>query len=87
MTRTVGQASWNGVRLEYLVAQDDAGSVGVEIRETVTRSVFASLFPAGPGNFEKAEEFAKRLADGLVFADNLPELAEDFRMEQSFTGA
>ena len=85
--RTVGQASWNGVRLEYLVAQDDAGSVGVEIRETVTRSVFASLFPAGPGNFEKAEEFAKRLADGLVFADNLPELAEDFRMEQSFTGA
>lgn len=87
MTRTVGQASWNGVRLEYLVAQDDAGSVGVEIRETVTRSVFASLFPAGPENFEKAEEFAKRLADGLVFADNLPELAEDFRMEQSFTGA
>ena len=87
MTRTVGQASWNGVRLEYLVAQDDAGSVGVEIRETVTRSVFASLFPAGPGNFEKAEEFARRLADGLVFADNLPELAEDFRMEQSFTGA
>lgn len=87
MTRTVGQASWNGVRLEYLVAQDDAGSVGVEIRETVTRSVFVSLFPAGPGNFEKAEEFAKRLADGLVFADNLPELAEDFRMEQSFTGA
>ena len=87
MTRTVGQASWSGVRLEYLVAQDDAGSVGVEIRETVTRSVFASLFPAGPGNFEKAEEFAKRLADGLVFADNLPELAEDFRMEQSFTGA
>lgn len=87
MTRTVGQASWNGVRLEYLVAQDDAGSVGVEIRETVTRSVFASLFPAEPGNFEKAEEFAKRLADGLVFADNLPELAEDFRMEQSFTGA
>lgn len=84
MTRTVGQASWNGVRLEYLVAQDDAGSVGVEIRETVTRSVFASLFPAGPGNFEKAEEFAKRLADGLVFADNLPELAEDFRTEQGF---
>ena len=37
MTRTVGQASWNGVRLEYLVTQDDAGSVGVEIRETDNR--------------------------------------------------
>ena len=84
MTRTVGQANWNGVRLEYLVTQDDAGSVGVEIRETATRSVLAALFPAGPGNLEKAEGFAKRLADGLVFADNLPELAEDFRTEQGF---
>lgn len=87
MTRTVGQASWNGVRLEYLVTQDDAGSIGVEIRETATRSVFAALFPAGPGNLEKAEEFARRLADGLVFADNLPELVEDYRTEQGLASA
>lgn len=77
-----GQAKWQNLTMDYLVRQDESG-YGVEIRETAVRSVFEHLLPPGPGNLEKTTDFAARLARGSVFADNLRELAEDFRTEQT----
>lgn len=84
MTRTVGRATWDNAALEYLVTQEEGRGIGVEIRETTTRSAFALLLPVSRENLEKVLDFASRLAEGLVFPDNLPELAEDFRAEQDF---
>lgn len=80
-SKVVGQAKWNHLTMEYIVREDEQG-IGIEIREIATRSVFETLTPSTPENLRKATNFAKLLADGLVFADNLPELAEDFRAEQ-----
>ena len=59
---------------------------GVDNPETAVRSVFEHLLPPGPGNLEKTTDFAARLARGSVFADNLRELAEDFRTETDASG-
>lgn len=81
MTSTVvGQAKWNHLTMEYVVREDEKG-IGIEIREIAERSVSETLLPSTPENLRKATDFAKLLAEGLVFADNLPELAEDFRTE------
>lgn len=87
MTRTVGRATWDNAEYEYLVTADEKRGIGVEIRETTTRSAFALLLPMTPDNLEKVLEFAARLAQGLVFPDTLPELAEDFRTENGMGSA
>ena len=81
MTRTVGRATWDNAVLEYLVTEDEKRGIGVEIRETTTKSAVALLLPVRPENLQKVLEFASRLAEGMVFPDNLCEVAEDFLSE------
>ncbi len=81
-SQLAGQSKWNHLTMEYIVQESEEG-IGIEIREIATRSVSETLLPPTPENLRRVTEFAKLLAEGVVFADNLPELAEDFRTEQA----